>query len=57
MDGVTLRIYSPEKTLVDCFKFRNKIGIEVCVEALNFYRKRGRMRLNLIEQYAKLCRV
>lgn len=57
MDGTTVRIYSAEKTLVDCFKFRNKIGIDVCVEALNFYRRRGRMRLDLIEQYAKLCRV
>jgi len=56
-DGVTIRIYSPEKTLVDCFKFRNKIGIDVCIEALSLYRKRGRMRLDLIEQYSKLCRV
>jgi len=57
MDGTTVRIYSAEKTLVDCFKFRNKIGIDVCVEALNLYRRRGRMRLDLIERYAKLCRV
>jgi predicted transcriptional regulator of viral defense system len=57
MDGMTVRIYSPEKTLVDCFKFRNKIGIDVCIEALSLYRQRGRMRLDLIEQYAKLCRV
>ena len=57
MDGVTIRIYSPEKTLIDCFKFRNKIGIDVCLEALSLYRKRGRMRLDLIEEYAKLCRV
>jgi predicted transcriptional regulator of viral defense system len=57
MDGTTVRIYSAEKTLVDCFKFRNKIGIDVCVEALNLYRRRGRMRMDLIEQYAKLCRV
>jgi predicted transcriptional regulator of viral defense system len=57
MDGVTVRIYSPEKTLVDCFKFRNKIGIDVCIEALSLYRRRGRMRLDLIEKYAKLCRV
>ncbi len=57
MDGATVRIYSSEKTLADCFKFRNKIGIDVCVEALNLYRRRGRMRLDLIEQYAKLCRV
>jgi len=57
MDSTTVRIYSAEKTLVDCFKFRNKIGIDVCVEALNLYRRRGRMRMDLIEQYAKLCRV
>jgi len=57
MDGTIVRIYSPEKTLVDCFKFRNKIGIDVCVEALKLYRSPGRMRLDLIEQYAKVCRV
>lgn len=57
IDGTTVRIYSPEKTLADCFKFRNKIGIDVCVEALQIYRQRGRMRLDEIERYAKLCRV
>ena len=57
MDGVNIRIYSPEKTLVDCFKFRNKIGIDVCVEALNLYRQRGRMRLDQIEHFAQIDRV
>ena len=56
-DGTYIRIYSPEKTLADCFKYRNKIGIDVCMEALNLYRRRGRMKMDLIEQYAKLCRV
>lgn len=57
MDGTNIRIYSAEKTLADCFKYRNKIGIDVCVEALNLYRRRERMKLDQLEQYAKLCRV
>ena len=57
MDGIKVRIYSAERTLADCFKYRNKIGIDVCVEALNLYRSRGRMKLDKLEHYAKLCRV
>lgn len=57
MDGTDIHIYSAEKTLTDCFKYRNKIGIDICVEALNLYRRRGRMKLAQLEQYAKLCRV
>ena len=57
MDSVHVRIYSAERTLADCFKYRNKIGIDVCVEALNLYRRRGRMKLDRLEHYARLCRV
>ena len=57
MDGARVRVYSPEKTLADCFKYRNKLGIDVCVEALNLYRRRGRMKVDQLEQYAKVCRV
>jgi predicted transcriptional regulator of viral defense system len=57
MDGINVRIYSAERTLADCFKYRNKIGIDVCVEALNLYHRRGRMKLDRLEHYAKLCRV
>jgi predicted transcriptional regulator of viral defense system len=57
IDGTTVRIYSAERTLADCFKYRNKIGIDVCVEALNLYRRRGKMKLDKLENYAKLCRV
>ena len=57
MDGINVRIYSAERTLSDCFKYRNKIGIDVCVEAPNLYRRRGRMKLDRLEHYAKLCRV
>ena len=37
LDGVQMRIYSPEKTVADCFKYRNKIGIETVREALKLY--------------------
>ena len=57
LDSTRVRLYSPEKTLTDCFKYRNKLGIDVCVEALNLYRGRGRMKMDLIERYAKVCRV
>jgi len=57
LDRTQIRVYSPEKALADCFKYRNKLGIDVCVEALNLYRRRGRMKMDLIERYAKLCRV
>ena len=49
MDGIQVRIYSAESTLADYFKYRNKIGIDVCVEALNLYRRRGRMKLDRLE--------
>ena len=39
IEGVTVRITSPARTVVDCFKFRNKIGIDVAVEALREYRR------------------
>lgn len=34
INGITVKIYSPAKTVVDCFKFRNKVGIDVAIEAL-----------------------
>ena len=57
MDGVSVRIYGPEKTLADCFKFRNKIGMDVVLEALKFYKKRRRIKLDELLKYAKICRV
>jgi predicted transcriptional regulator of viral defense system len=39
IENVTVRITNPPRTVVDCFKFRNKIGIDVAVEALREYRR------------------
>ena len=57
VDGVQLRIYSPEKTVVDCFKYRNKIGMDTAVEALKLYRERKRIKVNELIRYARICRV
>jgi predicted transcriptional regulator of viral defense system len=57
IDGVPVRIYSPEKTLADCFKHRNKIGIDVAIEALKLYRKHKPLRADQLVRYAKICRV
>jgi len=57
IDGVSIKIYCPEKTLADCFKFRNKIGMDVVLEALKLYKSRKKFDLNKLLKYAKICRV
>lgn len=56
IEGVPVRVYSAAKTVVDCFKFRNKVGIDVAIEALHDYiRKRG--SLDELWRCAQACRV
>jgi len=57
LDGISVRIYSPEKTLADCFKFRNKIGIDTALEAVRLYRERRSVKVDEIMRYAGICRV
>jgi len=57
IDNVRVQIYSPEKTLADCFKFRNKIGLDTAVEALRFYRERRKVKVGDLMRYAAVCRV
>ena len=57
IDGVSVKVYSPEKTLADCFKFRNKIGMDVVLEALKLYKTRKKFNLGELLRYAKICRV
>lgn len=57
IEGVTLRVYSVAKTVADCFKFRNKIGLEVALEALRECRKARRATADEIWHYAEVCRV
>lgn len=57
VDGVKIKIYAPEKTLADCFKYRNKIGLDVFLEALDSYCKRPRASMQKILEYARVDRV
>lgn len=57
VDGSPLRIYSPEKTLADCFKYRNKIGMDVVQEAIRRYMARPAFRSDDLLRFARICRV
>jgi predicted transcriptional regulator of viral defense system len=57
IDGVKIRVYSPEKTIADCFKFRNKIGMDIVLEALRLYRARKKASLQRLLEYGRICRV
>lgn len=58
IDGVPVRIYEPEKAIADCFKYRNKIGLDIAVEALRTYRERHkRPNRRALLYYAQICRV
>lgn len=55
--GIPVRIYCAEKTLADCFKYRNKIGMDVVLEALRNYRTRRGANLQKVLEFARICRV
>lgn len=57
LEGRSVRMYCVAKTVVDCFKFRNKIGLDVVLEALTDGWRNRRFRIAEIEHYAKICRV
>jgi predicted transcriptional regulator of viral defense system len=56
-DQVKLRVYGVAKTIADCFKHRNKIGLDVALEALKDARARKQVSADALWHYAKLCRV
>jgi predicted transcriptional regulator of viral defense system len=57
IDEVSVRIYSPEKTLADCFKFRHRIGMDTAIEAIRMYRDKGNIKVKEIIHFAEICRV
>lgn len=57
VDAIPLRVYSPAKTIADCFKFRNQIGTDVAIEALKSYRQTQRFDLDELVEFARICRV
>ena len=56
-DGVKMHVYSVAKTVADCFKHRNKIGMDVALEALKDARAQGRASFDDLWRCAKVCRV
>jgi predicted transcriptional regulator of viral defense system len=57
VEGVPVRIYSAAKTVADCFKFRNKIGLDVAIEALKDCLRQKKASINEVYRYAKICRI
>jgi len=57
IQGVKVRVFSPAKTVADCFKYRNKIGLDVALEALRESWREHRCTMDDLWRYAKVCRV
>lgn len=56
-DGITVRVYSPSKTVVDCFKFRNRVGLDVAREALRDALEQRKTTREEIWRLARRCRM
>ena len=57
VEGVPVRVFSPAKTVADCFKYRNKIGLDVALEALRDCYRRRKATMDELWKAAKVCRV
>ena len=57
IEGVSVRVYNPAKTVADCFKYRNKVGIDVAIEALKECLRSRRCTIDELFHYAQICRV
>jgi predicted transcriptional regulator of viral defense system len=57
IEGVLVKVYCPAKTVADCFKYRNKIGLDIAMEALRDCRSQKKCTNDELWQYAKVCRV
>ncbi len=57
IEGIRVRLYNPAKTVADCFKYRNKIGLDVALEALKDCREQKKCSNDEFWHFAKICRV
>ena len=57
IEGVPVRVYSPAKTVADCFKYRNKIGLDVALEALRDCWRERRATMDELWESARVCRM
>ncbi len=55
--GVSIKVYSPAKTVADCFKYRNKLGLDIAIEALKECRRTNICSFDDLWHHAKICRV
>ena len=52
-----MRVYTPAKTVADCFKYRNKIGLDVAIEAVRECRRLRKCAEHDLWRFARICRV
>lgn len=57
LDGIPVKIYCREKTLADCFKHRNEVGLDTVLEAVRRYRSQGKIESKALLHYMAICRV
>jgi len=57
IDGFEIPVYCREKTIADCFKFRNQIGLDTVIEAIKFYKDQPKRNVQALLNYAAICRV
>lgn len=57
IDGVNMQVTNTARTIADCFKFRNKIGLDVAIEALQEAWRDNRVTMDALWHYATVCRV
>jgi predicted transcriptional regulator of viral defense system len=57
LEGIAVRVYNPAKTVADCFKYRNKIGLEIALEALRDCWRQRKATIDQLMEAAEVCRV
>lgn len=57
LDGVPVRVYCPAKTVADCFKYRNKIGLDIALEGLRLCWKEKKASVDELMKFGRICRV
>ncbi len=57
VEGVSIKVFNPAKTVADCFKYRNKIGLDVALDALKEGWATNKFTMDELYHYAKICRV
>lgn len=57
IEGIPLKVYSPAKTVADCFKYRNKIGLDIAIEALRDCWRKKKATADELWHFAKVCRM